>query len=327
MAMADLTTSYMGLNLKNPIIAGSAGLMKTLENLKAAEAAGAGAVVLKSIFEEQILMEVKQELDSSSFNAHPEAMDYLTRLTREYSIDAHLKLIQSAKSALRIPVIASIHCNRAGEWMEYSRRLENAGADALELNVLVTDYQCDSPEIESKYVDILSGVKKQTTVPVAMKISSQFTNLPRMVRLLSEHGADGLVMFNRYWNPDIDIDKKAIIPARPFSSPRELSTPLRWIARLSEGVDCDICGNTGVHDSDAALKLMMAGARTVAVCSILYEKGISHLSPLIQGIHDRMKGLGCTRIDEIRGIMGSKYQNERVEWSRTQFMKYYSELE
>ncbi|MBN2103870.1 dihydroorotate dehydrogenase-like protein [bacterium] len=326
--MANLTTHYLGLTLKNPIIAGSSGLMKSIDNLKEAETAGAGAVVLKSIFEEQIMAEIKQELDVSNLEMHPEAMDYIRRSTRENSIDAHLRLIESAKSSLSIPVIASINCMRAGEWTEFGRRIENAGADALELNVLVTDYDRFEPrEIESKYLELLISIKNQVSIPIAMKISSQFTNLPHIIQTLSGNNVDGLVMFNRYWNPDIDIEGQVIVPASSFSSSKELYTPLRWIAMISNRITCDICGSTGVHDSNAAIKLIMAGAQTVQVCSILYQKGISYLSTLIQGVHKWLDDHEYSHIHQIRKIMGQKSQKELDKWGRVQFMKYYSELE
>jgi len=326
--MVDLTTHYMGLCLKNPIIAGSSGLMASIEHLKQAEAAGAAAVVLKSIFEEQILLEIKQGLDDSNLGFHPEAMDYISRLTREYSIDSHLKLVKSAKHSLDIPIIASINCIRAGEWVEYGQRLEQAGADALELNVFVTDYfHNNAVEIESQYIELLSTIKNQVNIPIAIKISSQFTNLPNMVHALSEQHVDGLVMFNRYWKPDIDIEKLEITSADPFSLPEELYHSLRWIAMLSYKAGCDICGSTGVHDSKAVIKLIMAGAQTVQVCSILYQKGISHISTIIQGIQKWMEIHGYAHIHEIRGIMSSKSRKEIQKWGRTQFMKYYSELD
>lgn len=326
--MADLTTHYMGLALKNPVIAGSSGLMKSVDHLIQAESAQAGAVVLKSIFEEQILMEVMQEMDASELNMHPESLDYIRRLTREHSIDAYLKLIQSAKSSLTIPVIASVNCVSAGDWIEFSQRLEGAGADALELNIMITDYRAvDANSIESRYFDILSAVQENINIPVAMKIGVHFSNLPKMILDLSEAGADGLVLFNRYWSPDIDIEKQSIVPAQPFSNPSEIALPLRWIAMLSDSVECDLCGSTGVHDADAAIKLILAGAKTVQVCSALYQNGISYIEEIVQGMDRWLDQHAHTHIDEVRGKMGSKSHKEIEIWGRAQFMKYYSELD
>lgn len=326
--MADLTTQYMGLTLKNPVIAGSSGLMKSVEHLIEAESAQAGAVVLKSIFEEQILMEINQEMKSADLSMHPEALDYIHRLTREHSIDAYLQLIHSAKSSLTIPVIASVNCTSAGDWIEFSQRLEKAGADALELNVMISDYRgTDANSIEIRYFDILSAVQRNINIPVAMKIGVHFSNLPKMIFDLSKAGADSLVLFNRYWSPDIDIEKQAIIPAQPFSSPSEISLPLRWIAMLSDFVDCDLCGSTGVHDANAAIKLIFAGAKTVQMCSALYQNGISYLNQIVKDMNYWLDQHKYTHIDEIRGKMGSKSQKEMEVLGRAQFMKYYSELE
>ena len=326
--MANLTTHYLGLQLRNPVIAGSSGLMNSIKNLESAEEAGAGAVVLKSIFEEQILMEIRQGLDQSDLHVHPEALDYMSRMTREHSIDAHLKLIRTAKASLHIPVIASVNCIHSGEWMEYSRRIEDAGADALELNVFITDVSAaGSAEIESRYLRILSDIQDQISIPVVMKIGSQFSNPAKMIRDLSRQGADGLVLFNRFWSPDIDVDKSTIVPASPFSAPAELSLPLRWIALLSDQVDCDLCGSTGVHDHEAVIKLIMAGAQTVQVSSILYKNGIAHLKTILQGMHDWLDGHQHAHIDEIRGMMSSKSDQETKIWGRAQFIQYYSELE
>ena len=325
--MADLTTSYMGLSLRNPMIAGSSGLMKSLDNLRAAEDAGAGAVVLKSIFEEQILMEIKQGLNASDLGMHPEAFDYMSRLTREHSIETHLSLIQSARTALEIPVIASIHCISSGDWVEYSRRMENAGAYALELNVLMSDLGFeDSLTIEKRYFELIDTIHQVVSIPVALKIGTQFTNLPKIIQSLSQK-AEALVLFNRYWSPDIDLDHRRIVPAPPFSQPSEISVPLRWIAMMSDQVECDLCGSTGVHDAESALKLIMAGAKTVQLCSVLYQKGISYLADIIRNMEHWLEQHEYSHVSEIRSTMRAISPKEMAEWGRTQFMKYYSELE
>jgi dihydroorotate dehydrogenase (fumarate) len=325
--MADLTTLYMGLSLRNPVIAGSSGLMKSLDNLRAAEDAGAGAVVLKSIFEEQILMEIKQGLNASDLGMHPEAFDYMNRLTREHSVDAHLSLIQSARAALQIPVIASIHCVSSGEWIEYSQRMENAGANALELNVLISDLGSnDASTIEARYFELIDSVHQVINIPVALKIGMQFTNLPKIIMSLSQR-AEGLVLFNRYWSPDIDLEQRTIVPAPPFSQPSEISGPLRWIAMMSDQVDCDLCGSTGVHDARSALKLIAAGAKTVQVCSVLYLKGVSFIAELTRDMNAWLEQHQYSHVSEIRSTMGAVSPKEMAVWGRTQFMKYYSELE
>lgn len=323
--MADLTTIYLGIELKNPVIAGSSGLTNNVENLKELEKYGAGAVVLKSIFEEQILMETQKEVQASDLGIHSEAVGYLTTMTKEHSVYRYLDLIEKAKKAVSIPVIASVNCLTDGEWTTFAKRIQEAGADALELNILITDYhENDSRTIEKNYFKIVDKVKGIVDIPIALKVSTLFSNIPQMLTALSRTGAAGLVLFNRYWSPDIDLDEMTITSGSVYSSPDEITVPIRWIGLLSELIECDISGATGVHDGNGVVKLVVAGATTVQVCSALYINGLEYIGTIVNQADNWLSAHGYKALEEIRGLLGSKSHAERKVFGRAQFMKYYT---
>ncbi|HUT64598.1 MAG TPA: dihydroorotate dehydrogenase-like protein [Spirochaetota bacterium] len=323
--MADLTTIYLGMELRNPVIAGSSGLTNDVENLKELEKYGAGAVVLKSIFEEQILMETQEEVRASDLGIHPEAAGYLTTMTKEHSVYRYLDLIEKAKKAVSIPVIASVNCLTDGEWTTFAKRIQEAGADALELNILITDYkENDSRTIEKNYFKIVDKVMGIVDIPIALKVSTLFSNIPQMLTALSRTGAAGLVLFNRYWSPDIDLDEMTITSGSVYSSPDEITVPIRWIGLLSELIECDISGTTGVHDGNGVVKLVVAGATTVQVCSALYVNGLEYIGTIVNQVDNWLSAHGYKSLEEIRGLLGSKSPAERKVFGRAQFMKYYT---
>jgi len=323
--MADLTTIYLGMELKNPVIAGSSGLTNDVENLKELEKYGAGAVVLKSIFEEQILMETQEEVRASDLGIHPEAAGYLTTMTKEHSVYRYLDLIEKAKKAVSIPVIASVNCLTDGEWTTFAKRIQEAGADALELNILITDYkENDSRTIEKNYFKIVDKVMGIVDIPIALKVSTLFSNIPQMLTALSRTGAAGLVLFNRYWSPDIDLDEMTITSGSVYSSPDEITVPIRWIGLLSELIECDISGTTGVHDGNGVVKLVVAGATTVQVCSALYVNGLEYIGTIVNQVDNWLSAHDYKSLEEIRGLLGSKSPAERKVFGRAQFMKYYT---
>jgi dihydroorotate dehydrogenase (fumarate) len=323
--MADLRTTYMGMELKNPVIAGSSGLTSNVQNLKEIEKHGAGAVVLKSIFEEQILYESDKEVEASDLGFHPEAMAYLSTMTKEHSVYNYLGLIEEAKKAVSIPVIASVNCLTDGEWTTFAKRIQDAGADALELNVLIMDYKDnDSKTIEKKYFRIAEKVKGIVSIPFSLKLSILFSNLPQMLTGLSRTGVSGLVLFNRYWSPDIDLDEMAITSGSIYSSPEEITVPIRWIGLISDLIECDIAASTGVHDGNAVLKMISVGATTVQVCSALYINGIEYIAKIVKQVETWLDTHGYKNLDEIRGTLGPKTNEERKVFGRVQFMKYYT---
>ena len=323
--MADLKTKYLGLELKNPVIAGSSGLTNDLENIKKIEKHGAGAVVLKSVFEEQILYESRQAVKSDDLNLHPEAYDYISGYVKDKSIYKYLDLIENAKKEVSIPVIASINCFNDVEWVPFARKIEDAGADALELNVFNADFmENTSAEIEEFYFRLIEKVKEQVNIPIAVKLAPFFTNIPKMLIGLSNTKVSGLVLFNRFYNPDIDLEKMTIAPSNMFSSPSEISATIRWLGLVSDMIYCDISATTGVHDGDGVAKLILVGATTVQVCSALYRNGIGYMSTIIDQLDTYLDKHGYKHISEIRGKFVSKTFKERQQFSRYQYMKYYS---
>lgn len=322
--MADLSTTYMGLKLKNPVIVSSCGLTGKMATLKACADAGAGAVVLKSIFEEQIQAEVAGLMQQSEHALmHPEAADYINRYGRQDAVDAYLKLIREAKRELGIPVIASVHCVSAGTWIEFASKFEEAGADGLELNVFVlpSDPRLGGNENEKIYFDIAKAVKNQAKIPVALKIGSYFSGLSKTVLSLSRSGVDALVLFNRFFNVDFDIEKMELVPAPYISTPEEIVLPLRWISILSGEAGCNLAATTGVHTGADVVKQLLAGATAVQVCSTLYRNGVDHLAKILGGTTDWMERHRYEKIDQFRGKMSQEESKNPAAYLRVQFMK------
>ena len=322
--MADLSTKYMGLELKNPVIAGSCGLTSTVEKVKECEAAGAGAVVLKSIFEEQIVAEVKSIKDASGSSYwHPEAEQYIREYGRHHAAESYVDLVKGVKDAVDIPVIASVHCVSAGAWTEFAHKVELAGADALELNVYVlpSDPKRDGRENEQVYFDVVDAVKNVSQLPLALKIGSSFSSLSRTAVQLSKTTLDALVLFNRFYRFDFDIEDFKLTPAPYMSSPDEMAHPLRWVSILSGQVECDIAATTGVHDGAGVVKQILAGATAVQVCSALYKNGVGHIEKMLGEVTDWMDGHGHSALDGFRGKMSQDESEDPAAYERVQFMK------
>ncbi len=322
--MAELSTTYLGIKVKNPLVASSSGITSTLEKIKELEDMGIGAVVLKSLFEEQIMMESSQLSFSSDY---PEAGDYIRNYTREHSIDAYLDLIRQAKELTSIPVIASINCVSADEWAQFGKNIQEAGADAIELNVyfLPTNKNKPSVEYENLYFDISGELKKHVNLPLSIKLGHQFTNLAGLVNRLYATGIAGFVLFNRFYQPDIDIEKMKIASAEVFSSPSDLRYPLRWTGILYDKVPkADFAASTGIHDGEAAIKLILAGAKVTQVCSTLYKNGIKQVKNILHELENWMDTNGYHKIDQFRGKLSYKNIEDPQLYERAQFMKYFS---
>lgn len=321
--MAELKTTFMGLELKSPIIASSCGLTADIEKLKEMERNGVGAVVLKSVFEEQIINETSYTLGG---NNYPEEEDYIRNYVRANTLQQHINLVMEAKSCLTIPVIASINCIQDGEWTAFAKDLEKAGADALELNVfiLAMDKFEESDHVEKIYYNIVRHIKSQVRIPVCIKISHNITNIPAFVDKLKAYGADGVTLFNRFYEPDINIDELTIGVSDVFSTPRDIVTTLKWTGILS-GKDrlLQIAASTGVHSGDAAVKLLLAGSTTIQVCSVLYQEGITSIRVINNFLSRWMESKGFTSIEQFRGILS--YANHAARYERAQFMKYFSD--
>lgn len=322
--MASLATTYLGLKLRNPIIVGSSGLTATVAGVKELEEKGAGAVVLKSIFEEEIAVELDQIIKSAKRTAYNlEQFDYMDYRLREEKINKYTQLIEGCKKAVSIPVIASVNCVYSHEWTAYAKHLESAGADALELNMffLPSDLTRGSHEKEKAYLKIVEKVQKEVSIPIALKISYYFTDLGPMIQELSKTGISGLVLFNRFYSPDFDIEKLEVTPANVFSSPAELYLSLRWMAMMSGRVKCDLAASTGVHDGKAVIKQLLAGAKAVQVVSALYKKGKGHIQTMLTDLEAWMNRKGYKNIRQFRGKMSQKKSTNPAIYERMQFMK------
>jgi len=322
--MANLSTSFAGLKLRNPFIISSSGITSSLEKIRKLDTLGAGAIVLKSLFEEQISHESYKNLEGSDY---PEALDYVKAYTRENSVAEYLNLIRDTKRAIHIPVIASINCISASEWMDFAIKIEEAGADAIELNVFFLPVNKDKPsqDYEKVYFDVLEGIRKNIKIPVIIKLGYHFTNLTYLVNQLYYRKADGVVLFNRFYEPDINITDLKITSSEVFSSPADIRNSLRWVGIISSEVPLiDVAASTGVHSGEAAVKQVLAGAKAVEVCSVLYKNGIEFLPKLIDRFESWMIENNYKNIDEFRGKMNYSNVGDPALYERAQFMKYFS---
>jgi dihydroorotate dehydrogenase (fumarate) len=324
--MEKLTTNYLGLNLKSPVIVSSSRLTSNLESLVKAEENGAGAVVLKSLFEEQIMFQVNEHPSHD----YPEADDYIAAYSREHTVGAYLDLIKNAKKSTGIPVIPSINCFSTGAWIDFASRLQDAGADAMEINAffLPLDRKLQATDSEQIYLDLVEKLMKKITIPVVLKIGFRFSNVLNLVDQLYARGVKGVVLFNRFYEPDIDINRIEIVPAQILSSGIEKRYVLRWVAMASAlGLNINISASTGVTSGEDVVKYLLAGADTVQVCSVLYQKGLPFLKEINQQLSDWMVRNNFDSINEFRGMLNWKNTRKPVVFERTQFMKYFSSLD
>jgi len=324
--MVDLSTEYLGMKLKNPVIAGSSGLTNSVKSIKELEENGAGAVVLKSIFEEEIAFEyedILKEAESKGYNL--DQFDYYDYKIKEDNIDKYTTLINESKKNVSIPVIASVNCVYSHEWLAFASQLEKAGADALELNMffLPSDFERTSEEKEKAYFQIIEQVQKTVNLPIALKISYYFSNLGPMIQKLSNTGISGLVLFNRFFSPDFDIDKFEVKSSNLFSAPSDLSISLRWIAIMAARVNCDLAASTGVHDGVALIKQLLAGADAVQVASTLYENGKERIGEMLKTLEEWMEGKGYGSLSDFKGKMSQAKSSNPAAYERVQFMKYF----
>ncbi len=324
--MIDLSVTYGGMKLKSPLIVSSSGLTSSTERIRKMEKAGAGAVVLKSLFEEQIMFEVSS---ISAASDYPEAGDYLNAYSRENSLESYLTMIRDAKAAVSIPVIASINCVKGNEWVEFAKKIEQAGADALELNIyfLPISKDKDPREYENAYLDLVSSVKEKTSLPVMVKLGHGFTNITWMVHQLYKRGAASVILFNRLYAPDIDTSNLSFGSAEVLSSPADQRFPLRWIGIVSSEVkEIDLAASTGIHSGLAAVKQILAGATAVQVCSVLYRNGIDYIRDMIDEMKGWMDKNNYSSISEFRAKMNYSNLKDPSVYERAQFIKYFSNI-
>jgi dihydroorotate dehydrogenase (fumarate) len=320
--MADLVTTYMGLALPSPLVLASCGLSNRLDNLEMAEGHGAGAVVLRSLFEEQIEA-ANTALDDAlarGAESNPEARTYFP--PQRVGPHEYLSFIEKAKRVLQIPVIASVNCAAAGSWTEYAKEIESAGADALEVNLyaIEADAAVTGAEVERRYLDIVSAIRETVRVPIAVKLSPYFSSLANFAARLDAIGVDGLVLFNRFLQPDISLEKMAAQSTMTLSSPGEAHLPLRWIGILHGRVRAHLAATTGVHDHVAVLKQILAGAQVVQLASTLMKNGIPHLGKLLAGVDDWLDRRGASTLDEVRGSLSQREIQDPGAFERAQYV-------
>lgn len=326
--MSNLETTYLGLKLKNPVVAASSGLTGSVDKIIELEKAGVGAIVLKSIFEEQINGEVTSLLGKDSQNSgYPEAEYYIKGYLRDNSIKKHIELIENAKKAVNIPVIASINCISGEEWTAFSKDFQEAGADAIELNIFyVPTSRHEKPGVvEQLYIDVLKKVKAQVSIPVAVKFGIYHSNILGMAEKLKANGASGVVMFNRFYEPDINVDTLELTSSEVFSSPADIRRSLRWVGMVSSDVQhLDIAASTGIHDGNAVIKQLLAGATVTQICSTLYLNGVKVVPEMLNEISNFMKKWNFKKLDDFRGRLSYKNIPDPMLYERSQFMKYFS---
>ena len=326
--MTDLSTKYMGLDLRNPIIAASSGLTDSVENIVKLEINGAGAVVLKSLFEEQIMMDIDEQRMNNMYGSYDNVEDYIGFYTKKHRIDNYLQLIRDSKKKTSIPVIASINCVSASEWTEFASRIQEAGADALELNMFImpSDGNFTGADIEKIYFDIIEAVKQHITIPVALKISNFFSGMANFAIQLSESGISSLVLFNRFYRPDVDLEKMKITSSHIYSNPDENAMVLRWIGILKGKLACDMAASTGIHDGKTILKNLLVGANAVEVASAIYKNGMGVIPQMLTEMTEWMKAHNYNSVSELIGKLSQESVTKPMIYERAQFMKYFSDV-
>ena len=324
--MLDLKTSYLGLQLKNPLLASASPLSKKLDDIRAMEDAGLSGVVLYSLFEEQIIhdsLELDHFLSRGSYS-NPEAASYFPDLAN-YNMgpEKYLELIHQAKEAINIPIIASLNGFSASGWVKYAQLMEAAGADALELNIyyLPTDKNLTSTRIEDAYIELVKSVIRQVKIPLAVKLSPSFTSLPNFVQKLADAQVKGAVLFNRFYQPDLDIENLAVVPTLNLSTSADLLLPLRWIAILYGQVGIDLALTGGVHSGEDALKAMLSGARAAMLASELISKGIPRAREILEEMQTWMEKHEYESIHQLQGSLSQQKVEEPAAFERANYMK------
>ena len=320
--MSDLSTRYMGLELPSPLVVASSSISNKPENFAAAEASGAGAIVLRSLFEEQIeaAETALEEAVSFQADANPEARSYLPPQRigpREY-----LRLLDKAKKSVKIPVIASLNAAAAGSWSEYAKQLEASGADAIEVNIyqVGADAAVTGEQIEAECIQIVRSVRKAVKVPIALKVSPFFTSFANVAKKFDAEGVNALVLFNRFLQPDIDLDRMALNSSMQLSHPWEMLLPLRWTAILYGRVNADLAASTGVHDTTGVVKRLLAGSTVVQLAASLLRNGVTHLAALKTGLDEWMERGHYSAVADFRGSLSQKEARDPRAFERAQYV-------
>jgi dihydroorotate dehydrogenase (fumarate) len=326
MKTPDLTTTYLGLSLKNPLVASPGPLTGKIETLERLEAAGIAAVVLPSLFEEQIEgeeVEIARAYEQGT-ESFAEAITYLPEMEDYHTgPNQYLELVAAAKKTLKVPVLGSLNGTSTGGWTEYARMIQDAGADALELNIyfLATDPKATAADIEARYLELVSAVKKAVRVPVAVKIGPFFSSLPNMATRLFEAGADGLVLFNRFYQPDINLDTLEVGPHLVLSTSDDSRLPLRWIAILRSFLDGSLAATSGVHTGGDVLRLLLAGADVTMMTSALLKYGPGHVRQLLDGLTTWMVEKEYDSVEQLKGSLSQKNSPNPAAFERANYIK------
>ena len=323
---ADLTTKYLGLELKNPIVASAGPLTGDLETLSQLEAHGIAAAVLPSLFEEQICYDEQRIHALYEFHSHTsaESLSYFPKL-RDYNVGPHeyLEMLEKAKKAVSIPVIASLNGSTPGGWVRYAKLLEDAGADALELNIyyIPTDPTLSSADIEWRYFDMVATIRSVVRIPVAVKIGQQFSNLAHFIPRLAQYGADGVVLFNRYLEPEIDLENLRIVPHLALSNRNELRAPLRWIAILRDHVSMSLAATSGIHFPEDVIKLLLVGADVCMITSTLLRHGVAYVSEMLAAVQKWLDDHEYESVEQLKGSMSYGNCPDSGSLERANYMK------
>ena len=322
----DLTTTYLGLNLQNPIVPSSSPLSHSVDGIKRLEDAGASAVVMYSLFEEQIEheMHLLDHYLQHGTHSYAEALNYFPNIqTYNVEPEAYVELIRKAKTSVDIPIIGSLNGTSTGGWVQYARSIEQAGADALEINMyyVPTDQDLRSDQVEQRYVDILCDVKRTVRIPVAMKLSPFFSAPAYMAKRLVKSGASGLVMFNRFYQPDLDLETLSVIPRLKLSDSDELRLPLRWVAILYGRMPVDFAISSGVHTYEDVLKGLMAGAKVTMMASELLQNGVDRIGQILHGLQTWMEEHEYDSVQQMQGSMSQLHVSQPDVFERANYMK------
>lgn len=324
--MLDLTTKYLGLNLRTPLVVSASPLSQEIADIRRLEDAGASAVVLYSLFEEQLRQE-SLELDfylSEGTESYAESLNYFPQPS-EFHLgpDEYLEHIRKAKAAVKVPIIASLNGSSVGGWIQYATQIQEAGADALECNIywIVTDPETTSAEVEQHYIDIVQAVKSAVTIPVAVKVSPFFSNFANMAKRLDAAGANGLVLFNRFYQPDIDLETLELDPRVLLSTPQAMRLPLTWVGILHGRVKAALAATGGIHGAEDVIKLVLVGANVTMLCSTLLRNGINQLRSIEQGVRQWMDSHEYESVQQMQGSMSQKNCADPSAFERAQYMR------
>ncbi|MCE5256940.1 MAG: dihydroorotate dehydrogenase-like protein [Spirochaetaceae bacterium] len=322
--MADLSTWFMGLKLSNPLVVGASGLTGTPEGIEKAAASGVGAIVMKSLFEEQILAELGKETQGLDLDAYPDAEAFISRTAWEQGTEKYLDLVVQAKArAGAVPVFASINCIGPGNWASFASQIESAGADGLELNIAYMPFSTSlsSRDIEDRVLSTVREVRRATRLPIEVKLGQNYSSLPNLAKAISKEGANALVLFNRFFHFDIDLKRMKLIGAQPLSSPDEYHESLRWVSLLYQRAGIELAGATGIHDARTVLKFIVAGAGTVQICSVLHRKGWVAVPQLLKDLSEILDGHEIVALESLRGKLSAQVSGHPEDYQRLQYIK------